>query len=85
MLPLKTATDLKKGDKGIIYGFKSDEIALKLLELGCVPGKEITRVRYEPYNGPSYLKINGSNIALRHSEVENILISSGSIPSNETE
>jgi ferrous iron transport protein A len=51
-------------------------MAVKLLELGCFPGREIRLIRSAPFNGPSYLKINGSNVALRKNEAENILVSS---------
>ena len=37
-----TIADLKKGEKGIITDSSSENIPLKLLEMGCLPGNEVS-------------------------------------------
>ncbi|NNK87294.1 MAG: ferrous iron transport protein A [Flavobacteriaceae bacterium] len=61
-----TVADLKKGESGIITDSSSDEIPLKLLEMGCLPGNEVELIQTAPFNDPLYLNINGSHVAIRH-------------------
>ena len=60
-----TVRSLKKGDKAIIKSFDIDEIPLKLLEMGCLPGNEIELIQVAPLGDPLYLNINGSHLAIR--------------------
>ena len=71
----KTIVDLKKGQRGIIKGFSNENIPLKLLEMGCLPGNEVVLVQTAPFRDPLYLNINGSHLAIRketalHIEIE---------------
>ncbi len=70
-----TIVDLKIGQRGIIKGFSNDNIPLKLLEMGCLPGNEVVLVQTAPFRDPLYLDINGSHLAIRketamHIEIE---------------
>ena len=69
-----TIADLKKGERAIILDFPVDSIPLKLIEMGCLPGNEITLVQTTPFNGPLYITINESNIAIRKNTAAHILI-----------
>ena len=60
-----TVADLKKGESGIITDSSSDDIPLKLLEMGCLPGNEVELLQTAPFNDPIYLNINGSHVAIR--------------------
>ena len=60
-----TVADLKKGESGIITDSSSDEIPLKLLEMGCLPGNAVELIQTAPFNDPIYLNINGSHVAIR--------------------
>ncbi len=60
-----TIADLKKGEKGIITDSSSDDIPLKLLEMGCLPGYEVELLQLAPFADPMYLNVNGSHIAIR--------------------
>lgn len=71
----KTIVDLKRGQRGIIKSFTSENIPLKLLEMGCLPGNEVILVQTAPFRDPLYLDINGSHLAIRketamHIEIE---------------
>lgn len=71
----KTIVDLKRGQRGIIKSFSAEEIPLKLLEMGCLPGNEVVLVQTAPFRDPLYLNINGSHLAIRketalHIEIE---------------
>jgi ferrous iron transport protein A len=60
-----TVASLRKGQKGIIKKFSHDDIPLKLLEMGCLPGNEVELVQTAPFRDPMYLNINGSHLAIR--------------------
>ncbi|HET8804263.1 MAG TPA: FeoA family protein [Aequorivita sp.] len=60
-----TIATLKKGQRGIIKEFSVDVVPLKLLEMGCLPGNEVSLVQTAPFNDPLYLNINGSHLAIR--------------------
>ncbi len=56
---------LKIGQRAIIKDFSVDVVPLKLLEMGCLPGNEVSLVQEAPFKDPLYLIINGSHLAIR--------------------
>lgn len=60
-----TIASLKKGQRGIIKDFSVEVVPLKLLEMGCLPGNEVSVVQMAPFRDPLYLNINGSHLAIR--------------------
>ncbi|WP_282134749.1 FeoA family protein [Seonamhaeicola maritimus] len=69
-----TLAHLKRGEKGIITDVSSNEIPLKLLEMGCLPGNAVELVQVAPFADPMYLNINGSHLAIRKETAIHILI-----------
>jgi len=67
-----TIASLKRGQKAIITALITDQIPLKLLEMGCLPGSEVTLLQTAPFSCPMYLNINGSHLAIRKEVAENI-------------
>ncbi len=61
----RTLADLKRGERGIIKDFSEENIPLKLLEMGCLPGNEVQMLQMAPFRDPMYLNINGSHLAIR--------------------
>lgn len=60
-----TLAQLKKGEIGIILDVNTDEVPLKLLEMGCLPGNVVTLVQSAPFGCPLYFTINDSHVAIR--------------------
>jgi ferrous iron transport protein A len=60
-----TVADLKRGEKGIIKEFSDENIPIKLLELGCLPGNEVELIQIAPLQDPIYINVSGSHIAIR--------------------
>lgn len=60
-----TLAHLKRGQRGIIKEFSSENVPLKLLEMGCLPGNEVQLLQMAPFKDPMYLNINGSHLAIR--------------------
>lgn len=69
-----TIANLKKGERAIIKEFSVDSVPLKLLEMGCLPGNEVSLVQTAPFHDPLYLNINGSHLAIRKSTAAQIEI-----------
>ena len=73
-LKLKTIADLKKGERGIIVNFTDDELSLKLLEMGCLPGTQVTMTHIAPFGDPIAVKVSGYMLSMRKDEAATIVI-----------
>jgi ferrous iron transport protein A len=69
-----TIADLKKGEKGIVTDSSSEDIPLKLLEMGCLPGNEVHLLQLAPFSDPMYLNVNDSFLAIRKETAGLIII-----------
>ena len=69
---MRTAAQLKPGEKGTVVGFTDSEISLKLLEMGVLPGHEIKFKFAAPFNGPMCFQVRGYSLSLRVKEAEAI-------------
>jgi ferrous iron transport protein A len=67
-------SDLKPGQEGIIKEFNSNEISLKLMEMGCVPGERILLEQVAPLGDPISVNVAGYHLSLRLNEAEHILV-----------
>lgn len=67
-------TELQPGEKGLILSFKNEDLYLKLMEMGCVPGEIITIERIAPLGDPISIQVAGYNLSLRHEEAETIIV-----------
>lgn len=67
-------SELKPGQQGIIKEFISNELDLKLMEMGCVPGEIILMEQVAPLGDPVSVSVAGYHLSLRLNEAEQILI-----------
>ena len=65
---------LRPGQEGVIKEFNSNELFLKLMEMGCVPGERITLEQIAPLGDPISVSIAGYRLSLRLNEAEHILV-----------
>ena len=68
------SSELKIGETGIIIDVNLDEIPLKLLEMGCLPGNTITLIQIAPLGDPYYFNVNDSHVAIRLETAKQITI-----------
>lgn len=66
--------DLKIGQKGIIFDLNIDEIPLKLLEMGCLPGNTVELIQIAPFGCPLYFNVNDSHVAIRLETAKEIIV-----------
>lgn len=60
-----TLAQLQRGEKATILDFNIDEMPLKLLEMGCLPGNEVELLQIAPFGDPLYITVNDSHVAIR--------------------
>jgi|TARA_B110000908_G_scaffold25718_1_gene29634 ferrous iron transport protein A len=69
-----TIASLHIGELGYISEESLNEIPLKLLEMGCLPGAEVELIQLAPLNDPLYICVNGSHLAIRKETAAKIKI-----------
>lgn len=70
----KKLSELKLGQSAIIKRFKSNDIFLKLMEMGCLPGEKIVLEQIAPLGDPISITVSGYRLSLRINEAEEIII-----------
>ena len=71
---IKSVADMANGESAIISGFTDDQLAVKLLEMGFLPG---TAVRFNftaPLGDPVCVSVLGYDLSLRLEEASTISI-----------
>ena len=66
---------MKIGQKGLIDSFTDENISLKLMEMGCTPGEEVTLEKIAPMGDPIAIKVSGYTLSLRKAEASTVLVS----------
>lgn len=67
-------SELKPGQEGVIKEFNDNDIFLKLMEMGCVPGERILLEQIAPLGDPISVKVAGYRLSLRLDEAEHIIV-----------
>ena len=71
---MKNLSELKLGTKAVIDSFSDKELALKLMEMGCLPGEKIHVERKAPLGDPIAISISGYVLSMRKAEAETIFV-----------
>jgi len=67
-------SEIKVGKSVVIKSFDKDDIFLKLMEMGCVPGEIIIIDQIAPLGDPISILVAGYNLSLRINEAEHIWV-----------
>ncbi len=67
-------SNLGAGKKATIISFESDDIHIKLMEMGCVPGEQVKVEKIAPLGDPISILVAGYNLSLRKTEAEHIWV-----------
>lgn len=67
-------SDLKPGQEAVIREFSSNEILLKLMEMGCVPGEKVLMEQVAPLGDPISVSVAGYHLSLRLNEADQIMV-----------
>lgn len=71
---MKKLSELKIGEKGVIDSFEKDDIFIKLMEMGCVPGETIKVEHIAPLGDPISINVAGYTLSLRLDEANKIIV-----------
>jgi ferrous iron transport protein A len=71
---LKRLSEIAVGESVVIKSFENNDIFLKLMEMGCVPGEIITVDQVAPLGDPIAISVSGYNLSLRLDEAHNIFV-----------
>jgi ferrous iron transport protein A len=67
-------TEAKVGQKVKIKSFENDEMVLKLMEMGCLPGEIVSIENKAPWGDPISIIVSGYHLSLRRDEAEKIFV-----------
>ena len=70
----KKLSEVPSGSRVRIKGFEEDEIILKLMEMGCLPGELISVEKVAPMGDPISIIVSGYHLSLRLDEASKIIV-----------
>ncbi len=70
----KKLSEVPIGKSVMIKSFKNDEIFLKLMEMGCIPGETVTVEKIAPFKDPISIVVAGYRLSLRLNEAEHVIV-----------
>jgi len=76
----KRLSEIEVGKAVIIKHFENDDIFLKLMEMGCVPGEQIMVEQIAPLKDPISILVAGYRLSLRLNEAEHIWVEEMPVP-----
>jgi ferrous iron transport protein A len=71
MIKLST---LAIGKSAVIMEFEKDDLHIKLMEMGCVPGETVKVEKVAPLGDPISITVAGYNLSLRKNEADFIWV-----------
>jgi ferrous iron transport protein A len=71
---MKRLSDVGIGHKAVIKSFEKDDIFIKLMEMGCLPGEIIRVEQIAPLGDPISISVAGYNLSLRLNEADQIFV-----------
>lgn len=67
-------SSLSIGKSAVICEFEKDDIHIKLMEMGCVPGEIVKIEKIAPLGDPISITVAGYNLSLRKTEADFIWV-----------
>lgn len=67
-------SELPAGRQAVIREFEQDDIHVKLMEMGCVPGEIISVIKIAPLGDPMSISVAGYHLSLRRTEAKFIWV-----------
>lgn len=71
---MQKLSELKIGQIGTISCFDKDDIFIKLMEMGCVPGEVVKVEQIAPLGDPISISVAGYTLSLRLNEAKSIFV-----------
>lgn len=71
---MKRLSEVKAGEQVRIKSFEDNELFLKLMEMGCVPGECVKVDQIAPLGDPISISVSGYQLSLRVNEADTIFV-----------
>lgn len=71
---MKKLSEIKAGSSVRIKSFSNEEVVLKLMEMGFIPGEVVTVVQIAPLKDPISITVSGYQLSLRLNEAEHVIV-----------
>ncbi len=71
---MKRLSEIKPGRMVRIYSFETNDLFLKLMEMGCVPGEHVKVEQVAPLGDPISISVAGYSLSLRLNEARTIFV-----------
>ena len=71
---MKRLSELETGCTARILSFEDNDLFLKLMEMGCVPGEKVKVEQIAPLGDPISISVSGYRLSLRLSEANSIFV-----------
>lgn len=76
----KRLSEVGVGKHAVITAFENDDIFLKLMEMGCIPGETVKIDQVAPLGDPISITVAGYRLSLRLDEARMIWVEESVIP-----
>jgi ferrous iron transport protein A len=70
----RNVTVLKKGERAIVHEILQGESALRLMEMGIVPGVELELLAISPFGDPIAIQLDDFSLSLRLNDARLIIV-----------
>ena len=71
---MKRLSEIKIGKRVVIKSFEKDDLFIKLMEMGCVPGEIVKVEQVAPLGDPISISVAGYSLSLRLNEADHIFV-----------
>jgi ferrous iron transport protein A len=71
---MKTMAELLPGEHAVIKFIDNKEIALKLMEMGCIPGEMVEISKKAPLGCPISISLGSDELSLRVEEAGHVMV-----------
>jgi len=71
---MKRLSEVSIGKRVTITSFEKDDLFIKLMEMGCVPGEEVKVEQIAPLGDPISISVAGYSLSLRLNEADHIFV-----------
>ena len=68
-------SQLNVGQSAVIESFTDEEMSLKFLEMGCLPGEQVSIYKIAPLGDPIAIAVSGYVLSMRKEEAATIIVS----------
>jgi ferrous iron transport protein A len=74
MMGMLRLSELSVGQQAVIHSFEKDDIFIKLMEMGCIPGEQVVVDQIAPLGDPISISVAGYHLSLRLNEAHHIFV-----------